>query len=199
MKRMLTMVAALVLVLCTFVTGAMADTTMYVRTGNGKTLNVRSEPNTGDNVIYRFQYGQEVIVAYHLGNGWSCVRLAGAFDQDGYVMTKFLVNEKPGKYVPSSADAELAQPATSKESFTMDQLNEVLKTGRSVAPYTITLYPTRASGWVYLRWVPSRNAQQIATYPGGKEVRVIAELKDWYQIEDPETGVVGFVNSSYVH
>ena len=124
MKRMLTMVAALVLVLCTFVTGAMADTTMYVRTGNGKTLNVRSEPNTGDNVIYRFQYGQEVIVAYHLGNGWSCVRLAGAFDQDGYVMTKFLVNEKPGKYVPSSADAELAQPATSKESFTMDQLNE---------------------------------------------------------------------------
>ena len=110
MKRMLTMVAALVLVLCTFVTGAMADTTMYVRTGNGKTLNVRSEPNTGDNVIYRFQYGQEVIVAYHLGNGWSCVRLAGAFDQDGYVMTKFLVNEKPGKYVPSSKDAELAQP-----------------------------------------------------------------------------------------
>ena len=108
---MLTMVAALVLVLCTFVTGAMADTTMYVRTGNGKTLNVRSEPNTGDNVIYRFQYGQEVTVAYHLGNGWSCVRLAGAFDQDGYVMTKFLVNEKPGKYVPSSADAELAQPA----------------------------------------------------------------------------------------
>ena len=138
-------------------------------------------------------------MAYHLGNGWSCVRLAGKFDQDGYVMTKFLVSKKPGKYVPSSADAALAQPATSKESFTMDQLNEVLKTGRSVAPYTITLYPTRASGWVYLRWVPSRNSQQIATFPAGKDVRVIAELKDWYQIEDPDTGVVGFVNSSYVH
>lgn len=199
MKRILTVVAVLVLVMSAFVTSAMADTTMYVKTGNGKSLNVRSEPNTGDNIIYHFEYGQEVYVAYDLGNGWSCVRLAGAFDSDGYVMTKFLVSKKPGKYVPTSADAELAKPATSNESFTMDQLNEVLKTGKSVTPYNITLYPTRASGWVYLRWVPSKNAQRITTYPGGKEVRVIAELKNWYQIEDPETGVVGFVNSSYVH
>ncbi len=199
MKKVLVMAAVLAVLMSVFMAGAMADTTMYVKTGNGKTLNVRSEPNAGDNVIFRFEYGQEVTVAYNLGNGWSCVRLAGRFSNDGYVMTKFLVSQKPGKYVPSSADAELAKPATSKESFTMEQLNEVLKTGKSVTPYTITLYPTRASGWVYLRWVPSRNAQQIATYAGGKEVRVIAELKDWYQVEDPDTGVVGFVNSSYVH
>ncbi len=199
MKRILTMAAALVLLMSVFMTGALADKTMYVRTGNGKTLNVRSEPNTGDNIIFRFEYGQEVTVAYDLGNGWSCVRLAGRFSDDGYVMTKYLVSSKPGKYVPTSADAELAKPATSKESFTMDQLNEVLKTGKAVTPYTITLYPTRASGWVYLRWVPSRNAQKITTYPGGTEVRVIAEMKDWYQVEDPATGVVGFVNSSYVH
>lgn len=199
MKKFLAMTAVLVVLMSVLAVGAMADTVMYVKTGNGKTLNVRSEPNAGDNVIYRFEYGQEVYVAYHLGNGWSCVRLAGAFDSDGYVMTKFLVSSKPGKYVPTSADAELAKPATSKESFTMEQLNEVLKTGKAVTPYNITLYPTRASGWVYLRWVPSRNAQKITTYPGGQVVRVIAELKDWYQVEDPETGVVGFVNSSYVH
>lgn len=199
MKRFLAMTAILVVLMSVLAAGAMADSVMYVKTGNGKSLNVRSEPNNGDNVIYHFEYGQEVYVAYHLGNGWSCVRLAGKFNSDGYVMTKFLVSSKPGKYVPTSADTNTAKAASSKESYTIDQLNEILKTGKAVTPYNITLYPTRASGWVYLRWAPSRNVHQITTYPGGQEVRVIAELKDWYQVEDPTTGVVGFVNSSYVH
>ena len=200
MKRFLILVASLVLVLSVCMTSALAYETMYVKTGNGKTLNVRSEPSTADrnNVILQWPYGHQVVVDYHLGNGWTCVMLAGQYDC-GYVQTKYLVSKDPGKYVPTSADAELAKPATSKESYTLDQLNEVLKTARSVTPYNVTLYPTRSSGWVYLRWVPSRNAQYVTTYSGGQEVQVLAELKDWYQVQDPETGKVGFVYTSYVH
>ena len=40
MKRVLTMAAALVLVMIALVSSASADTVMYVRTGNGKTLTV---------------------------------------------------------------------------------------------------------------------------------------------------------------
>lgn len=196
MKRFLILVASLVLVMSVCMTSALAYETMYVKTGNGKTLNVRSEPATGDNVLLRFPYGHQVTVNYHLGNGWTCIMLAGAYDV-GYVQTKFLVSKDPGKYVPSSADAELAKPATSMESYTMEQLNEVLKTARSVTPYTVTLYPTRSSGWVYLRWVPSRNSNYVTTYAGGQQVQVIAELKNWYQVQDAD-GKVGFVYTSYV-
>ena len=133
MKRFLILVASLVLVMSVCMTSALAYETMYVKTGNGKTLNVRSEPATGDNVLLRFPYGHQVTVNYHLGNGWTCIMLAGAYDV-GYVQTKFLVSKDPGKYVPSSADAELAKPATSMESYTLEQLNEVLKTARSVTP-----------------------------------------------------------------
>ena len=196
MKRFLILVASLVLVMSVCMTSALAYETMYVKTGNGKTLNVRSEPATGDNVLLRFPYGHQVTVNYHLGNGWTCIMLAGEYDV-GYVQTKFLVSKDPGKYVPSSADAELAKPATSMESYTMEQLNEVLKTARSVTPYTVTLYPTRSSGWVYLRWVPSRNSNYVTTYTGGQQVQVIAELKNWYQVQDQD-GKVGFVYTSYV-
>lgn len=196
MKRFLILVASLVLVMSVCMTSALAYETMYVKTGNGKTLNVRSEPATGDNVLLRIPYGDQVTVNYHLGNGWTCIMLAGAYDV-GYVQTKFLVSKNPGKYVPSSADAELAKPATSMESYTMEQLNEVLKTARSVTPYTVTLYPTRSSGWVYLRWVPSRNSNYVTTYAGGQQVQVIAELKNWYQVQDAD-GKVGFVYTSYV-
>ncbi|MBQ8073937.1 MAG: SH3 domain-containing protein [Clostridia bacterium] len=196
MKRFLILVASLVLVMSVCMTSALAYETMYVKTGNGKTLNVRSEPATGDNVLLRFPYGHQVTVNYHLGNGWTCIMLAGAYDV-GYVQTKFLVSKDPGKYVPSSADAELAKPATSMESYTLEQLNEVLKTARSVTPYTVTLYPTRSSGWVYLRWVPSRNSNYVTTYAGGQQVQVIAELKNWYQVQDAD-GKVGFVYTSYV-
>ena len=197
-KRFLTLIAAMVLVLSVCMPSALAYETMYVRTGNGKTLNVRAEPVMGSEVLLKFEYGQAVTVDYHLGNGWTCIMLAGAYDV-GYVQTKFLVKNNPGKYVPTSADAALAKPATSKESYTMEQLNTVLATARSVAPYTVTLYPTRSSGWVYMRWVPSKNSQQVTTFSSGKEVKVIAELKDWFQVEDPDTGKVGFVYTSYVH
>ena len=40
--------------------------------------------------------------------------------------------------------------------------------------------------------------QLLKAYPAGSQVRVIAELTNWYQVEDPLTGVVGFVNTAYV-
>ena len=40
--------------------------------------------------------------------------------------------------------------------------------------------------------------QLLKAYPEGTQVRVIAELNKWYQVEDPLTGAVGFVNTAYV-
>jgi hypothetical protein len=116
-------------------------------------------------------------------------------------MSRFLVGEKPAPYNPQpQPQPQPAEEETDIRAYSsVKMLNTIVQNARFVEPYNITVTPTRASGWVYLRWVPSRNAQKITTYPGGTEVRVIAEMKDWYQVEDPATGVVGFVNSSYVH
>jgi len=54
------------------------------------------------------------------------------------------------------------------------------------------------SGWVNLRWAPSTEAERIATCPQGKELTVLAELKNWYQVEDPATGMIGFIKRTFV-
>ena len=58
--------------------------------------------------------------------------------------------------------------------------------------------PSRATGWVNLRWAPSVEAERIATCPQGKELTVLAELSDWYQVQDPVTGMIGFISRQYV-
>lgn len=80
----------------------------------------------------------------------------------------------------------------------MTQLNSLIASAKFVTPYTVTVRPARASGWVYMRWFPSKSAEAMATFPANYELDVIAELKDWYQVSDPESGKVGFVYQSYV-
>ncbi len=66
-------------------------------------------------------------------------------------------------------------------------------------PYIITLRATaRSNGVANVRWAPSKKSKLLAAYPSGTQMRVIAELKNWYQVEDLVTGAVGYVNTAYV-
>ena len=85
-----------------------------------------------------------------------------------------------------------------KDASTVTQLNALVASAKKVEPYTVTVRPTRASGWVYMRWFPSRSANELATFGANYQLTVIAELKDWYQVSDPATGKVGFIYKSYV-
>ena len=49
-----------------------------------------------------------------------------------------------------------------------------------------------------VRWAPSKASKLLKAYPAGTQLRVIAELDKWYQVEDPLTNQVGFVNTAYV-
>ena len=66
MKKTLALLLLLALLISSAAT-AMADTPwgtsiMYVKTDNGKSVNVRSTPSTGDNIIGTAPYGHEVLV-----------------------------------------------------------------------------------------------------------------------------------------
>ena len=100
MKKTLAAVLLLAL-LVSCVGAALADapygtSVMYVKTANGKSVNVRSTPSTGDNIIGSVPYGGSVLTdwSYAGNDGWTRV-VWGSYG-DGYIMSKYLVNEKPG-------------------------------------------------------------------------------------------------------
>ena len=196
------LLAVMMLVLC--VSAALSEgqgSEYYVYTKNGKGLNVRSSMSTSDNtnILGSLPYGSKVII-YGVRDGWAMIDYANT---TGYIMFRFLVKQKPAPFDPSAQDSGnsgTAVPAesTTKDATTVAQMNALLATAKFVEPYTVTVRPVRASGWVYMRWFPSKNAQELATFGANYQLTVIAELKDWYQVSDPATGKVGFIYKSYL-
>jgi len=196
-KKLLALVLVLAMMLVVFIPTSYAVDTMYVYTANGKTLNVRSSPVVGDNQIGSLAYGAEVGVNYFLDNGWACIVWGGY--GDAYVQSRFLQWYKPGpKPTAKPTKKPQPQPTASPASDLAAELNTEFKAARQVASYVVEARPVRASGWVNLRWAPSQETEIIANYKNGDQLNVICELKNWLQVEDPETGVVGFIMQDYV-
>ena len=194
-RRMLAVLAATLMALAVLIPAVSnAEYRMYVYTANGKNLNVRTSPETGDNILKTLPFGSEVYVDYHLGNGWTALMWTGESCDHVYVQTRFLVDKKPTKK-PTQEETG----GKTEGSGTIAELNKVFKTYRYVSePYRIIVRPTRASGWVNMRFAPSKQAELISTHRTDDELLVIAEYKDWYQVEDPDTGAVGYISSKFV-
>ena len=203
MKKFIGLLLAVMMILV-LAASAMAEsqgTTMYVYTKNGKALLVRSSMSTTEkNVIGSLSYGDKVITYGSPSPGWTLIDWG---NQAGYIMTRYLSKTKPDPLTPSSSSSD-SKSKTKSDSFdpsaatTVEQINTLLASAKAVEPYTVTVRPLRASGWVYLRWLPTRHSTQVATYGANQQLTVIAELKDWFQVEDPGTGRVGFVYKSYI-
>ena len=202
-KKILSLLTAVLLMAGLFIpTMASAATkTMYVYTENGKGLHIRYEPSTDAEILTDAKFGEKITVKKNLGNGWTAIYWGG--DDVFYVQSRFLVKNKPTK--KPTAKTTTTKKTTSKEvpvagtGTTAQELNKIFRTCRVVdVPYTVTVRPSRASGWVNVRFAPSKDVELIATKKDGDLMTVIAELDGWYQVEDPATGMVGYVSSSYV-
>ena len=85
MKKLIAILAAAVLLLAAAVPFASAEGnslglgTMFVYTENGKSLNVRSTPETGDNIIGSLPYGAEVHVTGFEG-AWARIGFLSSLD-----------------------------------------------------------------------------------------------------------------------
>lgn len=197
-KRLLSLalIAVMMAMLFPAVNEAQAEWTMYVYTDNGKSLNVRSDPMTGDNVIGSLAYGEAVSVRMTLASGWTAITWSHATGYVAYVQSRFLVDYRPA---PKPTSKPQPKPtSTSSKTTAFDDMNAEFRAARLVNPYTVIARPTRASGWVNLRWAPSTDAEVIAQCNQGKELTVLAELRNWYQVEDPDTGRIGFISNNYV-
>ena len=200
-KKLLSLALAAIL-LAALIPAALADSerTMYVYTENGKSLNVRSAPVVADNIIGTLAFGYPVTVTAVSANGWSTILWQSYYGEffNAYVQSRFLVNYKPSAVPKSnSTPAPAAAPATDAAKALSD-MNREFTTAKKVSPYTVVARPSRASGWVNLRWAPSTEAERIATCPQGKELNVLVEMRNWYQVQDPQTGMIGFISNKYV-
>ena len=205
MKKLIGLLLAITLLAALVIPAAAEDQgkEMYVYTQNGKNLLVRSSMSTTeDNVVGSLPFGAKVITYGSPQSGWTVIDYGnGSFS--AYVMSRFLVKNKPTAGKPTASGTESSSGTDSKNFDTMsaatvEQINTLLASAKPVEPYSVTVRPVRASGWVYMRWIPSRYGRQIATYGANQQLTVIAELKDWYQVQDPVTGQVGFVYKSYI-
>ena len=192
-KRFLSILTA-VLLLAALMIPAMASATetMYVYTQNGKGLHIRWEPSTNAEILTDAPFGTKITVKNHLGNGWTAIYWGG--DDVFYVQTRFLVYNKPTK--PAS---RTATTTTVPANTGMDDLNRIFKTYRAVSnSYVVTARPTSITGWVNVRFAPSKQAELFATKRDGEQLYVLAELQGWYQVQDPITGYIGYVDANFV-
>ena len=87
------------------------------------------------------------------------------------------------------------------QEFSLDPFEEItaeFMQAEKVEPYPIALKPARVTGWVNLRWAPSKSTEIMATYKQNDKLLVIRETNNWYQVEDQDTGDVGFISKQYV-
>lgn len=197
-----------------------AYTIMYVYTDNGKSLNVRSTPYVGNNIIAQAYFGEMIKVKRFLENGWACI--VWNLNGEAYVQSRYLQWNQPDTVItpvvqtPVPTVAPTAAPTiapylinnggsynnynnnyATTYTDTLAVLNAEFRTARIVAPFTIIVRPARASGWVNMRWAPSKDVEVLSTYRSGAKLTVIAETQSWYQVADPDTEATGFIMKTY--
>ena len=193
MRKILSFLIAFILVFTalSFATTASANySTMYVKTANGKPVNVRAAPSKNAEIIGSVPYGGTVSTdwSYAGNDGWTKVVWGGR--GDGYIMSQFLVSTKP-----AARSAE--QDKKEEEKAEQAKLKKEQSSEKSVDPFYIATRPSRTSGWVNLRSGPSKTTSRVASYAGGKELICFAETNSWYRARDPETGKEGYISKNY--
>ena len=186
-------------------TYASGSSIMYVKTSNGKSIKIYSEPSKKSSNIGRVGYGDAVEVdwSYAGNDGWSRILLGVAGHPYGYVQTRYLTDKDPGPYKKPTKAPKTPKPTKDpkKEAEELkkqqEELNKELKSEKEVTPYYITVNPTRASGWINFRVGPSTITPKITSYPANKELIVLGETKTWLRAKDPDTGKIGYIYKKY--
>ena len=196
MKKALSLMLALMLAagcLCVLATAGAETETWYVKTGNGKALNVRDLQT--EEKIGLLPYGAAVEVEFFNQSHWAII-LWG--DGEAKVKEEFLVKKNPGKYDgPVDEDGNVLTDSM-LGSETVEGLNKQYSALRYVdSSYTVKVVPDTRTGTARLRWAPSKNSTLIALLPANYELTVIAASSNWLMVQDPGSGKIGFIATKF--
>lgn len=186
MKRLSVLLIAAVLLVATMSVACAA--TMYVDTANHKTLNLRSH-DTGK-VIAQIPYRAAVEVhSFFQSDTCAYVTYNGQF---GWVYTRYLNWNRPAK---SSTAVNTVKNTASTVS---NKSTNVFSGMKKVTAYDAVVQPGTPTGYVNLRWAPSKQAAIHGVYYIGNSVRVIAESKYWAQVIDNKSGECGYMLKKFL-
>ena len=149
---------------------------MWVNCENGKSLNLRKNPRTDSTIIARLECGTKVEILRNTGNGWLEVSTG---KNTGYVMAKFLVAKKPGKYEITERDDNFV----------------TLKNPCNMSAVALN---NRTKDSVGLRTKPNKTSAAIRRLEAGDVLKVIARGKVWSMVVDLKTGKTGYVANDYM-
>ena len=191
LKKILLLALAMMLVLAAFTSAFAEEVTeekqYYVYTDNGNDLNVRDTPN-GD-IIGKVQYGQAVDVISFVNDYWAMISFG---DGQGYVASRYIVTVDP-EIIRKAIEEEL-------DSYTGDPMIDIdaeFASAVDVDDYKITARPARVTSVVNMRWIPSETGRIIAKYKATEALVVLKELRYYLQVQDPDTGDVGYIHKKF--
>ena len=191
LKKILLLALAMMLVLAAFTSAFAEEVTeekqYYVYTDNGNDLNVRDTPN-GD-IIGKVQYGQAVDVISFVNDYWAMISFG---DGQGYVASRYIVPVDP-EIIRKAIEEEL-------DSYTGDPMTDIdaeFASAVDVDDYKITARPARVTSVVNMRWIPSETGRIIAKYKATEALVVLKELRYYLQVQDPDTGDVGYIHKKF--
>ena len=148
---------------------------MWVNCADGKRLNLRTDPSTGSKRVTQLECGTMVEILGNAGNGWLYVTDGR---HTGYVMSKFLVDRKPGKFEITEREDNFVK----------------------VTPYMVSAKAMngKSDKSVGLRVKPNKTARAIRRLTAGDTLEVIAKGKVWSKVIDQVTGQTGYVANQYI-
>ncbi len=158
--------------------------TMYVYTSNGGYLNLRTEMSTDSDIITQIPFGSEVKVYDYDGKAqWQYITYNG---YEGYVRTRYL--SKTRRKHPTNTAEPVVTPAPQTNIYS----------GFVKSVYYVTVRPSSPSGFVNLRWAPTKSVPCEGIYYADKVLLVLQDNGTWCQVYDEETLTSGYIMKAFL-
>lgn len=181
-------IAVLLLVILLVVPAALAlATPMYVNTANQKGLNMRVDMSTDSTVITVIPFGAEVEVnSFEESDYWADITYR---NMGGYVMTRYLSYDQPsGRSSGGGSGSSGGSVMPSADTY-----RDFYETS-----YYTAVRPSTPTGYVNMRWAPSKSAEIHGSYYQGYTLLVIAENGVWCQVYDEAIQSCGFIMRNFL-
>ena len=215
MKKILTSVLAIVLLLALALPAIADANIMYV---TRKNVHVFAKADKNSKVIGKVKYGQKLLIEQKKGKFYAILVEDPAGGQTlGWIQAKSLGKNPPSK--KSASKKKDAKKESKKESgknaetrksskkkavekdTAPDYRNEIKKTLNSMKPvseYFAEIRTKSGQGSVALRMEPHVSGKLICNLEEHHQLRVLAEGNGWDQVMDEEGGYTGYVSSKFV-
>ena len=141
---------------------------------------MRSRPNTNGKILTTIPNGAAVTLFWYENNSWAYVAYRSYF---GFCMTRHLTEAAPGSSKPAAAEADP---------------NKMYKGFKHVR-YDVAVRPSNPSGFVNMRWAPSKSAEVQCIYYADTVLQVLSTNGVWSQVYDALTDQCGFIMNEYLN